>query len=137
MLTYPYTLDLAPGKTLVEVPSSFALYDAPVYSWRHTHARLSRIWHDEFEAMHEEGMLIALTLHLRSDFGSTRGARIAVLDELFRAMKSPGDLCFMNSAAIAAHTLSLELPGEPDPAAAHAPTLATAVFRGELGIKPL
>ena len=82
-------------------------------------------------------MLVPLTLHLRGDFGSTRGARIAVLDELLTAMKAAGNVRFMNGAAVAAHTRSLNLPGEADPAAAHAETLANVVFRGDLAIKPL
>ena len=133
----PYVFELKKGQRLVEIPSSFALDDAPVYSARHTHARLISIWRDEFRAMHEEGMLIPLTLHLRGDFGSTRGARIAALDELLTDIKSHSDVHFMNGAAIAAHTRTLGLPGEPDPAAAHAQTLARTVFRGDLAVKPL
>jgi peptidoglycan/xylan/chitin deacetylase (PgdA/CDA1 family) len=134
---YPYAIGLGQGRTLIEVPSAFALEDAPVYSARHTHARLMSIWRDEITAMREAGTLIPLTLHLRGDFGSTRGARIAALDELLTEIKSKPGLRFMNGAQIAAHALSLKLQPEADPYIAHAATLAKTVYRGDLAIKPL
>ena len=133
---YPYVVGLG-GEKLVELPSSFALDDAPIYSARHTHARLRAIWQDEIRAMHAEGTLIPLTLNLRGDFGSTRAARIAVLDGLLAELKELGGVRFMTCRELAEYTLSLNLPLEPDPYLAHAETLSKTVYRGDLAIKPL
>jgi peptidoglycan/xylan/chitin deacetylase (PgdA/CDA1 family) len=133
---FPYCMEPVPGKTIIEVPATYALDDGPIYSARHTHARVMTVFRDEIYAMREAGTLIPLTLHLRGDFGSTRGARIAALDELFTQVKSHGDTHFMNGAAIAAHARSLGLTPEPDPAAAHLATLAKTVYRGDLAVKP-
>jgi peptidoglycan/xylan/chitin deacetylase (PgdA/CDA1 family) len=134
---YPYVVGLAGGRKLVELPSTFALDDAPIYSARHTHARLRAIWHDEIQAMHAEGTLIPITLNLRGDFGSTRAARIAVLDGLLTELKQLGGVRFMTCRQLAEHTLALNLPTEPDPYLAHAETLARTEYRGDLAIKPL
>jgi len=134
---HPYVHGLEGGRTVVELPSSFALDDAPVYSARHTHARLQAIWRDEIQAMHAEGTLIPLTLHLRGDFGSTRAARIAVLDTLLTELKGLGGVRFMTCAQLAEHTLALNLAPQPDPYQAHAQTLANTLYRGELAVKPL
>jgi peptidoglycan/xylan/chitin deacetylase (PgdA/CDA1 family) len=134
---HPYAFGLAQDRTLIEVPSAFALEDAPVYSARHTHARLMNIWRDEITAMREAGTLIPLTLHLRGDFGSTRGARIEALDALLTEVTATPGLRFMNGGQIAEHALSLQLVREADPYAAHAATLASTVYRGDLAVKPL
>lgn len=134
---YPYVFGLAGGKKLVELPSTFALDDAPIYSARHTHARLQTIWRDEISAMHAEGTLIPITLNLRGDFGSTRAARIAVLDTLLTEIRQLDGVRFMTCRQLAEHTLSLDLAPEPDPYLAHAATLAKTVYRGDLAIKPL
>ncbi len=133
---FPYTIDLGKNRTLVEVPASYALEDAPIYSARHTHDRLIRIFREEISAMREAGTLIPITLHLRGDFGSTREARITALDGLLSEIKAYGDVHFMTGATVAAHTRSLNLPAEPDPVVAHLPTLAKAVYRGDLAVKP-
>jgi peptidoglycan/xylan/chitin deacetylase (PgdA/CDA1 family) len=134
---HPYVFGLSGGKKVVELPSTFALDDAPIYSARHTHARLLAIWRDEIAAMHAEGTLIPITLNLRGDFGSTRAARIAVLDTLLTEIKQLGGVRFMTSQQLAEHTLSLNLAPEPDPYPAHAETLAKTVYRGDLAIRPL
>lgn len=134
---HPYVIGLAGGRKLVELPSTFALDDAPIYSARHTHARLRSIWRDEIQAMHAEGTLIPITLNLRGDFGSTRAARIAILDGLLAELKQMGGVHFMTCRQLAAHTLSLDLPAEPDPYLAHAETLSRTEYRGDLAIKPL
>jgi hypothetical protein len=86
--------------------------------------------------MREAGTLIPITLHLRGDVGSTRGARIAALDGLLTEIKAYGDVRFMTGAAIAEHARSLGLAPEPDPVAAHQATLAKMVYRGDLAVKP-
>ena len=133
---FPYTVQLANNRTIVEIPATYALEDAPVYSARHTHERLVRIFRDEISAMREAGTLIPITLHLRGDVGSTRGARIAALDGLLTEIKAYGDVHFMTGEAIAAHAKSLGLTAEPDPVTAHLPTLSKTVYRGDLAVKP-
>ncbi|WP_066637366.1 polysaccharide deacetylase family protein [Bordetella sp. H567] len=134
---HPYVFGLSGGKKVVELPSTFALDDAPIYSARHTHARLLAIWRDEIAAMHAEGTLIPITLNLRGDFGSTRAARIAVLDTVLAEIKQLGGVRFMTCQQLAEHTLSLNLAPEPDPHRAHAETLSKTVYRGDLAIRPL
>lgn len=131
----PYVMQ-AGRKTIVEVPASYALEDAPIYSARHTHERLKRVFQDEIAANREAGALIPITLHLRGDFGSTRESRIAVLDELFTQIKAWGDVPFMSASAIAQHARSIGLPAESDPMEAHAATLSKTVYRGDLAVKP-
>lgn len=134
---FPYAIEVRKNKTVVEIPASYALEDAPIYSARHTHERLVQIFREEISAMRDAGVLIPITLHLRGDFGSTRGARIAALDGVFTEIKAYGDVQFMNGAAIAEHARSLGLAAEPDPAAAHLATLANTVYRGDLAVRPL
>ena len=133
---YPYRFDLRGGRTLVEIPSCFALDDGPVYAGRHSHLRLMQTWRDEFDAMHEAGTLVPLVLHLRGDIGSTRAARIAALDEFLARVKSNPGVRFMQGRELAAHARALDLAGEPDPAAAHLETLKVTPFRGEISGKP-
>jgi peptidoglycan/xylan/chitin deacetylase (PgdA/CDA1 family) len=134
---HPYVFGLPGEKKLVELPSTFALDDAPIYSARHTHARLLAIWRDEIAAMHEERTLIPITLNLRGDFGSTRAARIAVLDTLLTEIKQLAGVRFLTGQQLAKHALSLNLPLEPDPYRTHAATLGKTVYRGDLAIRPL
>ncbi|ARP90462.1 hypothetical protein CAL14_09300 [Bordetella genomosp. 9] len=134
---FPYVFGLSGGRKLVELPSSFALDDAPIYSARHTHARLLSIWRDEVAAMHDEGTLIPITVNLRGDFGSTRAARIAVLDTLLTELRQMAGVRFMTGRQLAAHTLAQNPSPEPDPYLAHAETLANTVYRGDLAIRPL
>ena len=125
---YPYRIDVG-GRTIVELPGSSGLDDAPAYGSRHTHKRLMQTWRDEFDAMYDEGTLAAITMHLRGDLGSTRAARIEALEELLRYMTSRPGVRFMNGRTLAAHVRGLGLPAEPDPALAHLPTLRQTSHR--------
>jgi len=133
---YPYRFDLGGGRTLVEIPTCFALDDGPGYMGRHSHLRLMQGWRDEFDAMHEAGTLVPLVLHLRGDIGSTRAARIAALDGFLAHVKSKPGVRFMQGRELAAQARALELAGEPDPAAAHLETLKVTPFRGDISGKP-
>ncbi|MBM3517120.1 MAG: hypothetical protein FJX56_04385 [Alphaproteobacteria bacterium] len=93
-------------------------------------------WRDEFDAMHEAGIMVPLVLHLRGDIGSMRAARIAALDELLALVKSKPGVRFFQGRELAAHARSLGLAAEPDPAAAHLETLKVMPFRGDLSSKP-
>ncbi len=133
---YPYRFDLGGGRTLVEIPSCFALDDGPAYTGRHSHLRLMQTWRDEFDAMHQAGTMVPLVLHLRGDIGSTRAARIAALDEFLAHVKSKPGVRFMQGRELAAHANALALLTEPDPAAAHLETLKVTPYRGDISGKP-
>jgi peptidoglycan/xylan/chitin deacetylase (PgdA/CDA1 family) len=134
---FPYRFDLGGGRTLVEIPFHYAMDDGPSFSGRHSHLRLMQAWRDEFDAMHAAGTLVSLVLHLRGDIGSTRAARIAALDGFLDYVKAKPGVKFMRGDALAAHTQSLGLAPEPDPAAAHLATLAVTPYRGDLSVKPM
>jgi peptidoglycan/xylan/chitin deacetylase (PgdA/CDA1 family) len=134
---HPYLFAPSDTTRLVEVPGMQALDDSLVYSARHTHARLMKIWREEFDALYDAGCLVPLTLHLRGDMGSTRAARIAALDGLFSHIASRPGVRFMTGAELAALTLSSGLTPEPDPVAMHQSTLSVTPYRGDLAVKPI
>lgn len=134
---HPYLVAPSDSTRLVEVPGVHALDDAPVYSARHPHARLMKIWREEFDALYDEGCLVPLTLHLRGDMGSTRAARIAALDGLFSYIASRPGVRFMTGAELAALTLASGMAPEPDPVAMHHSTLSLTPYRGDLAVKPI
>jgi len=134
---HPYLFAPSEATRLAEVPGMQALDDAPVYSARHTHARLMKIWREEFDALYDAGCLVPLTLHLRGDMGSTRAARIAALDGLFSHIASRPGVRFMTGAELAALALSSGLAPEPDPMAMHRSALAASPYRGDLAVKPI
>jgi peptidoglycan/xylan/chitin deacetylase (PgdA/CDA1 family) len=134
---HPYIFAPSNSTRLVELPGVYALDDAPVYSARHTHARLMKIWREEFDALYDAGCLVPLTLHLRGDMGSTRAARIAALDGLFSHIASRPGVRFMTGAELAALTLSSGMTPEPDPVAMHQTTLSVTPYRGDLAVKPI
>jgi peptidoglycan/xylan/chitin deacetylase (PgdA/CDA1 family) len=133
----PYVFAPTPATKLVEIPTVHALNDALPLSARHTHARVMKIWREEFDALHREGCLVPLTLHLRGDVGLTRAARIAALEKLLEHMAAQPGVRFMTGEALAAHALSANLPVEGDPVAPHQPTLAVTPYRGDLSVKPI
>jgi peptidoglycan/xylan/chitin deacetylase (PgdA/CDA1 family) len=134
---HPYLFAPTETTRLVEVPGVQALDDSLVYSARHTHARLMKIWREEFDALYDASCLVPLTLHLRGDMGSTRAARIAALDGLFDHIASRPGVRFLTGAELAALALSSGLTPEPDPAAMHQSTLAVTPYRGDLWVKPV
>lgn len=134
---YPYLLAPSADTRLVEIPTVHALDDSLPFSARHTHARVFQIWREEFDALHAEGCLVPLTVHLRGDVGSTRAARIAALEALLEHMAAQPGVCFMTGAQLAAHLRSLKLPAEENPVSVHLPTLAVTPYRGDLSVKPL
>ena len=133
----PYLFSLAQGARLAEIPTVHALDDSLPFSARHTHARVVKIWREEFDALHREGCLVPLTVHLRGDIGFTRAARIATLEELLKYMAGRPGVRFMTGAQLAAEALANGGPGEPDPMLAHRDTLAVTPYRGDLAVKPI
>ena len=133
----PYLIAPTDGTRMVEIPTMQAFEDAPVYSARHTHARLMKIWREEFDACFDSGCLVPLTLHLRGDMGSSRAARVAALDEFIAGIQQRPGVVFMTGAELAAHVHDLDLTPEPDPLERHAATLAVTPYRGDLAVKPV
>ena len=134
---YPYAFAPSAGKVIAELPTVHALDDSLPFSARHTHARVMKIWKEEFDALYDEGCLVPLTLHLRGDVGSTRAARIAALQELLGYMATRPGVKFMSGAQLAAHVNASGVEPEGDPFAPHQPTLAVTPYRGDLAVKPL
>jgi peptidoglycan/xylan/chitin deacetylase (PgdA/CDA1 family) len=134
---FPYCIGVQSGKTLIEIPSVFALDDAPIYSARHTHARLLRIWTDEFDAQYAAGVMVPLTTHLRGDFGSTRAARISTLSQFIDHVKRHEGVAFMTGAELASCSQSLGLAVEEDPLLRHEDQLKITPYRGDLAVKSI
>ena len=133
---HPYVFSLEDSR-IAEIPTAQALDDSLPFSARHTHARVVKIWREEFDALYREGCLVPLTVHLRGDLGFTRAARIAALEELLAYMASRPGVRFMTGAALAAQALESREPPEPDPILAHRETLAVTPYRGDLAVKPI
>ncbi|HZQ59740.1 MAG TPA: polysaccharide deacetylase family protein [Casimicrobiaceae bacterium] len=134
---HPYVFAATASSRIAEIPRVWALDDSLPFSARHTHARVGRIWREEFDALYREGCLVPLTVHLRGDVGFTRAARIAVLEELLVHMASQSGVTFMTGIELARLALQSGIEPEPDPLLAHKPTLDVTPYRGDLAIKPL
>lgn len=134
---HPYLIAPTPSSRIAELPTVSALDDSLVFSARHTHARVIKIWREEFDALYKENCLVPFTLHLRGDVGSTRAARIAALEELLTDVGSRPGVRFMTGAELAHMTLASGIPAEADPFAPHQPTLDVTPYRGDLAVKPI
>ena len=134
---HPYVFAPTPAGRLVELPTVSSLDDSLVFSARHPHARVMKIWREEFDALYRESCLVPLTLHLRGDVGSTRAARIAALEELLAYMSSKPGVRFMTGAELARIALAASPVVEPDPFWEHKATLSVTPYRGDLAVKPL
>ncbi len=134
---HPYVFAPMPASRLVELPTVSALDDSLAFSARHTHARVMKIWREEFESLYRENCLVPLTLHLRGDIGSTRAARIAALEELLVEIAGRTGVRFMTGAELAELTLASGMTPECDPIAPHEATLSVTPYRGDLAVKPI
>jgi hypothetical protein len=134
---HPYLFAPTATTVLAEVPTVWSLDDSLVMSARHTHARLMKIWREEFESLSRERCLVPFTIHLRGDVGLSRAARVAALEELLTLIGSTPGVRFMTGAGIARHTLQSGAVPEPDPLLAHRETLSVTPYRGDLAVKPL
>ncbi len=134
---HPYVIAPTASMRLAELPTVSSLDDSLVFSARHTHARVMKIWREEFDALHRENCLVPITLHLRGDVGSTRAARIAALEELLAYIDSKPGVRFMTGAELARMTLASPAPAEPDPLEQHKATLSVTPYRGDLAVRPL
>ena len=134
---HPYVFSMPGNSRIAEIPTVQALDDSFPFSARHTHARVVKIWREEFDALHCEGCLVPLTVHLRGDLGFTRAARIAALEELLAYMAGRPGVRFVPGAHLAGEALASGEPAEPDPVLAHQKTLDVTPYRGDLAVKPI
>lgn len=134
---HPYVFAASDGANIVEIPTVSSLDDSFPYSARHTHARVLKIWAEEFDALYAAGCLMPLTLHLRGDVGTSRAARIAALEELLMHVAGRPGVRFMTGGELAAHTRALGGTPEANPYLVHREVLDRTPYRGDLAIKPL
>ncbi len=132
---HPYLIAPTQTSRIAELPTVHALDDSFAFSARHTHARVMKIWREEFDALYRENCLVPLTLHLRGDIGITRAARLAALEELLGYMAGCAGVHFMTGAQIA--ELALAGAAEANPLAQHKATLDVTPYRGDLAVKPI
>ena len=86
----PYVFDGGNQRRLVELPVWDYLTDSVIYMNRHSHERVRKIWHEEFDALYDANAYTHLTLHSRGDIGSGRTVRANVVREfLLRALQRP------------------------------------------------
>jgi hypothetical protein len=133
---YPYVFAPSATTKIVEVPTVHTLDDSLHYSARHTHARVMKVWREEFEGLYQEGCLVPLTMHLRGDIGSTRAARVAAMEELLVDFATRPGVHFLTGAQLGAIALASATPAEGDPFAPHEATLKVTPYRGDLALKP-
>lgn len=98
---YPYVMQCASGKTIVELPTFQMLDDSTLYGSYHTNDRALKTWKEEFDALYETGALVNLTLHARGNHGSGRASRVAVADQFLTYMKQRSGVFFMTCAEMA------------------------------------
>ena len=98
---YPYVMQCASGKTIVELPTFQMLDDSTLYGAHHTHDRALKTWKEEFDALYETGALVNLTLHARGNLGSGRASRVAVVEQFLTYMKERAGVYFMTCAEMA------------------------------------
>lgn len=98
---YPYVMQCASGKMIVELPTFQMLDDSTLYGSHHTHDRMLKIWTEEFDALYDIGALVNLTLHARGNHGSGRASRVAVVEQFLTYIKKRASVCFMTCAEMA------------------------------------
>ncbi|MBB4277842.1 polysaccharide deacetylase family protein [Rhizobium mongolense] len=97
----PYSLAADGAPNMVELPQNEMLFDETHYSRRATHTRLLAWWREEFHAMHAERCFATITVSPRSDYGSGRASRIAVLERFLAEVGGYEDVALMTCAEAA------------------------------------
>lgn len=87
---FPYSLSPDGGGSMVELPQNPMMIDATIYRAWQTHDRLAKHWTEEFDAAADEDCFMCLTLHGRSDYGSGRASRVAVVKSFLAAVLDRG-----------------------------------------------
>jgi peptidoglycan/xylan/chitin deacetylase (PgdA/CDA1 family) len=98
---FPYSLETDGGGAMVELPQNEMLIDATLWNVRQTHERVLKTWIEEFEGLYNESCYACLTLHPRSDFGSGRASRIALVEAFLRHVRSLSDVAVTTCGTLA------------------------------------
>ena len=112
---YPYVMECGGGRDIVELPSFQMLDDSTLYAPRHSSNRVLKTWKEEFDAMHDAGTLVTLTLHTRGDYGSGRAVRAAAAGEFLAYVQQRSGAFFMTCAEMAAWWKEQHPQSEPAP----------------------
>ncbi len=110
---FPYVVEVASGRQIVELPHYQSLDDSNYYNPRHSHIRALKTWKEEFDAIYAEGNFFNLTLHPRGDYGSGRAARAQAVGELLAYVKRHPGVHFATCREIAAWWKSAHPQSEP------------------------
>jgi peptidoglycan/xylan/chitin deacetylase (PgdA/CDA1 family) len=97
----PYVMKCRNERRIVELPQFQFLDDSTLYAARHAHDRVLKTWREEFNAIHEQGLYVNLTLHARGDYGSGRASRARVVDEFLRGVRRSPGVSFMTCGELA------------------------------------
>ena len=92
---------MAAGKAIAEIPTVHALDDSLPFSARHTHARVMKIWKEEFDAIYASDRFCVLVVHPRSGWGSGTPVRTQIFAEAIAYMQSHPGVQFFDSAGFA------------------------------------
>ncbi len=125
---YPYVVDCAAGRQIVELPTFEALTDATFYNPRHSHGRALKVWKEEFAAMYDAGHCVNLTLHPRGDYGSGRAARARVVDEFLTFIERHPGVYFATGRELAGWWKKAH--PETEPVGANLPPFDARLARG-------
>lgn len=112
----PYELKAGGGRSVVELPVSWALEDGGQYGFVPVLAPAGRIenpltvfemWAHELDAIRDAEACAVLTMH---PFLSGRPGRAVIVERLIRRLQDQGDVWIATCAEVAAHVRTLGLP---------------------------
>jgi peptidoglycan/xylan/chitin deacetylase (PgdA/CDA1 family) len=85
----PYTVRMADGKSLVEIPNNtYSLDDFPFFNFSMTPvSEVVAQWKEEFDARFAQGGFFMLTVHPRAGWGSGTPSRAKAVEEVLRHIK--------------------------------------------------
>jgi peptidoglycan/xylan/chitin deacetylase (PgdA/CDA1 family) len=102
----PYVVSDGGGRRLAELPHFHTTaMDRHYYQVFRQPATVQAAFREELSAMFEVGGLFNLAIHPRGDYGSGRGVRIRVLEDILQAMRETPRLWVATCQDIAAYTL--------------------------------
>lgn len=103
----PYVVTDGSGNRLVELPIFHtSAMDRHYYQVYRQPAIVREAFREELSAMFEVGGLFNLAIHPRGDYGSGRGVRIRVVEDILQAMRETPRLWVATCGEIANHTLA-------------------------------
>ncbi|HXD40115.1 MAG TPA: polysaccharide deacetylase family protein [Ramlibacter sp.] len=110
----PYTIKLAGGKSLVEIPNNtYSLDDFPFYNFSMTPvSEVAAQWKEEFDARFALGGFFMLTVHPRAGWGSGTPSRVKAIEDVLRHVKQHEGIRFANLGTVqqivASHPMSFD-----------------------------